>query len=170
MFQRIRPFLAAFVVVASGFITACGGGSSSSPTPVPTPTPDANVAGNYTLTLTTSSVCDALIPKEVRVTEYTATLVQSGTRVSFNAVGKVGAMVLNGSSGTVSGNTINLTVSFAEQRDQPIYIYQVAATGAGQVQGSAISTSLNGLVQYLGPGYAAAQCSATDHRLEFTKQ
>lgn len=165
-----RSFVAVCSIVSLVLLHACGGGSGSSPSPVPTPTPDANIAGNYTLQITASDACASQLPAAARVTQYSAAVTQTGTTVAFNAVGSVGTMPLNQSTGTVSGNTVSLQMAFAEQRNRPLYIYQLTATGTGNVQGSSIGGTLNGLVSYVGTNFAAIQCSATDHRFEFTRK
>jgi len=159
------------VAIAAGVLAlpACGGGgSSTNPTPVPTPTPDANLAGNYTLTLTASSVCTTLA-QDAKVTTYSASITQTGTSVAVNVVGNVGN-VTNTTVGTVSGNNVSLTVSISELRVQSFYGYAMAGTGSGTVAGGNISGTVNGIVEFAGRDFAAVTCNATDHKFAFTKK
>jgi len=168
--SRNRMTLLAIAAAGVLALPACGGGgSSTTPTPVPTPIPDANVAGNYTLTLTASTVCTNLAD-EAKATTYEASITQAGTAVAVNVVGNVGN-VISTTLGTVSGNTVSLTVSISEVRaTRNFYAYAMAGTGSGSVAGANIAGTVNGIVEFAGRNFAAVTCNATDHKFTFTKK
>ena len=86
----------------------CDGGSSST-----APTPPANVAGDYTATITASASCSANLPAGGWVLRYAATDTQTGASVEVKLTRHQGSTVTV--TGTVSGQTINFpSLSFSE--------------------------------------------------------
>jgi hypothetical protein len=167
---RHRIWTAPALLVGLVLLPACGGGSSS-PTPIPTPIPLAQVAGNYTLTLTASPVC-ADLPAMGKTTTYAATVTQTDTSVAANLTGNVGTMVLgSGVNGTVSGNSLDLTFAVSEQRidRRNFYLYSLVGRGTGVAQGTTISGHVNGILSFAS-GVDPISCNATDHRFTFSRQ
>ena len=97
--------------MAIGYLMACDGcdGGSSSPAP----TPPANVAGDYTATITASATCSANVPAGAWVLKYAATDTKTGAAIEVKLSHQQGSTVTV--TGTVSGQTINFpSLSFRE--------------------------------------------------------
>lgn len=145
------------IATAIGSLLACGGcGGSTAPT-----TP-ANVAGEYTATITASSTCSANVPAEARVLKYPATVTQTGPAIEVKLIHHQGSTVTL--SGTVSGQTIDFpSFSFGANMTGGV----VALTAAGKANVTAdnsIAGTLNGT--YQGSG---ANCNAADHQLQLKR-
>lgn len=97
--------------MAIGYLMACDGcdgGSSST-----APTPPANVAGDYTASITASATCSADAPAGARVLTYAATDTQTGASVEVKLIHHQGSTVTV--TGMISGQTINFpSLSFSE--------------------------------------------------------
>lgn len=151
-------------------LTGCGGGSPTAPPP-PTPIPNAQLAGSYTLTITASGACTTL-PSLGRVTTYTANVTQTGTTIALNAAGTVGDMIVNSTTGSVSGNTVTLAVAITEARLNVFnfYSFGIAGSGSGTFDGRNVAGTINGQVAFGGSDLAVTNCNATDHRFTLARR
>jgi hypothetical protein len=158
------------VLGAACALFACGGGSSATaPTPVPTPVPDANVAGDYVLTLTASQACTSLADV-ARVTTYAAVITQTGTTIAVNLTGSVGNTTST-TTGTVTGNSVSLAVNVSEIRpSRKFYGYALAGSGTGSVAAAGLAGTVNGILQFSGSGFDTSTCNATDHKFAFARR
>jgi hypothetical protein len=142
------------IAMAIGSLMACVGCGSSA-----APTPPANVAGEYTATITAAATCSATLPAEARVLKYPATVTQTGAAVQVKLIHHQGGTVTV--AGTVSGQTINFP-SFSFGQDMTGGVVALAATGKANVAADkSIAGTLNGT--YQGSG---ASCNAADHQLQ----
>ena len=97
--------------MALGSLMACDGCSGGSSAPAPTL--PANVASDYTATITASATCSADAPAGAWVLTYAATDPQTGAAVEVKLIHHQGSTVTV--TGTVSGQTINFpSLSFSE--------------------------------------------------------
>src|SRR5215218_1501505 len=113
------------IAIAIGSLLACGGCGSST-----APTPPANVAGEYTATITASSTCSAKLPPEAWVLTYPATVTQTGAAVQVKLIHHQGSTVTV--PGTLSGQTVNFP-SFSFGENMTGGVVALAATGKANV-------------------------------------
>jgi hypothetical protein len=146
------------IAMAIGSCMAGGGcGSSASPTP------PANVAGEYTATITASATCAAQLPPTAWVLKYPATVTQTGAAVQVKLTQHQGTTVTV--TGTLSGNTINFA-SFSLSENMPEGVVGLAATGKADVAADGlIAGTLNGTYQTP----SGTSCSAADHQLQLKR-
>src|SRR5439155_2061945 len=155
-----RMLLAAvFTFGACGGSTPSAGPTAPTPTAAPVPATPTNIAGTYTLTIQTSSVCTQL-PSQFRTRTYVATITQSGANFAVNLTGNFAVQQL---SGTVSGTTISAIGGFVEETTA----FGMSGELHGTVSGSTISATLNG--SFFVGGFGGG-CNATDHRFTFTRR
>jgi hypothetical protein len=145
------------IATAIGSVLACGGCGSST-----APTPPANVAGEYTATITASSTCSAKLPPVAWALKYPATLTQTGTAVQVKLLHKQGGTATV--SGTVSGQTINFP-SFSLGESMTEGGVALAAAGKADIVDSLISGTLSGTYQTS----SGTSCNAADHQLELKR-
>ena len=146
------------IAMALGPLVVCGGCGSSA-----APTPPANVAGEYTATLTASATCSAKLPADAWVLKYPATVTQSGTAVQVKLIHHQGSTVTL--TGTVSGQTINFP-SFAFGDNMTGGVVSLAAAGTANVGAdSLIAGTLSGTYQTP----SGTNCNAADHQLQLKK-
>ena len=162
------------------FSLGCGGSSSTatSPTPspqpppaptptppTPTPAPATNIAGNWTLTITASTICTpAQVPAALRRRTYSATITQSGADVVANLTGQFSASVVRG---RVSGNTVSWFLYLLETVSSDILGFvNISGSAATTGSDSTMSGPLDGSYIY---GGASSACSAVDHQLSFAR-
>lgn len=91
------------IATVIGSLTACSGGGSSSPT-APT-APPANIAAQYSMTITAASSCSANVP--FPILGFLATVTQTGGAAQMELVGHAPGAPTGSVSGTVSGQTVN---------------------------------------------------------------
>ena len=144
--------------IAIGSLIACGGSGAST-----APTPPANVAGEYTATITASATCSPKLPAEAWVLKYPATLTQTGAAVEVKLIHHQGSTVTL--SGTVSGQTINFpSFSFADNMTGGVV--SLAAAGKASVAAdSLIEGTLSGTYQTP----SGTSCNAADHQLQLKR-
>ncbi len=146
--------------------------------------PNADIAGNYTLTVIADGAC-ADLPNEVRTRTYSATIkARSGPDLPANAGFDVtlgGAAFLDGLDSFrigVAGDYLGFWLdgghnpSFVEQVTPDTYL-AVSGSGAASVPvsgASTISTSLQGWIEYYGAAVVRAHCESEDHRLILTRR
>src|SRR5829696_1214707 len=146
------------IAVAIGSLVASGGCGSSS-----APTPPANVAGEYTATITASSTCSAKLPAEAWVLNYPATVTQTGAAVQVKLIHHQGSTVTV--SGTVAGQAINFP-SFSLADNMTGGVVSLAATGKADVAADGlIAGTLNGTYQTA----SGTTCNAVDHQLQLKR-
>jgi hypothetical protein len=170
MSRRRTVSIAIATLGAVAALAACSGGASATaPTSTPTPVPDANVAGDYVLTLTASQVCTTLAD-EARVTTYAAAITQTGTTIAVNVTGTVGN-VTNTTTGSVRGDTVSLAVNISEIRaSRKFYGFALAGAGTGSIAGNEIRGTVDGVLQFAGSGFDTWTCNATDHKFAFVRR
>lgn len=139
--------------------TACG----STATPTSASTANAQVAGNYTVTVRNAPTC----PTVTR--SWSVTVTQSGGTLAVNMTPPSGS-TFGGSAfagGTVSGNTVSfVAVAVIEQSvTSGNVLFSMNGQMTGTASGTTISGTLNG---QLGTGIAG--CTAVNHSVTFTHQ
>ena len=147
------------VVLAALVACACGSSAPSTNPSAPSSATPTNIAGTYTLTIQTSSVCTQL-PSQFRTRTYAATITQNGAAFAVNLSGNFAVQQL---TGTVTGTTITAVGGFVEEATA----FGMQGELHGTVSGSTISATLNGLFFVGGFG---GGCNATDHRFSFTRR
>ena len=146
------------IAMAIGSLMACGGCGSST-----APTPPANVAGEYTATITASSTCSAKLPAEAWVLKYPATVTQTGAAVQVKLIHHQGSTVTL--TGTVAGQTINFP-SFSFGDNMTGGVVSLSATGKANVAAdSLIEGTLAGTYQTP----SGTSCNAADHQLQLKR-
>ena len=146
------------IATVIGSLTAC---SSSSPT-APT-APPANIAGQYSTTITAASTCSANLP--FPILGFAATITQTGAAIQAQLVAHAPGAPSSTVSGTVSGQTVNFSsFSLTEAMGRGATL---AASGNLNVAsgGLTITGTLSGTFQTpSGPS-----CNAANHQLELVK-
>ena len=146
------------IVTALGSLTACGGSSPTAPT-----APPANIAGEYSTTITAASTCAANLP--FPILGFFATVTQTGSAVQVNLL----AHAPGAPSGTVSGTVAGQAVTFASfplTADMGRGAALVAsATGNVATGGLKITGTLSGTFQTP----SGLSCNAANHQLEMVK-
>jgi hypothetical protein len=146
------------IAMAIGSLLACGGCGSST-----APTPPANVAGEYTATITAASTCSATLPAEAWVLKYPATVTQTSAAVQVKLIHHQGSTVTV--SGTVAGQAINFP-SFSFGDNMTGGVVALAATGKADVAADGlIAGTLNGTYQTA----SGTSCNAVDHQLQLKR-
>jgi hypothetical protein len=166
-----HPTAAALLLVC-----ACGGNStptSSTPTTT-TPAAPPNLAGNWTLSITPSSICTGL-PASVRNTRsYPVTITQSPTAVAM----QFSPPVLTSTSDlSLRGSTLRLGIGISEPLGQTCFQFVtwniallVNADGTADARQSPIAGTLNGKIEYSACGPQEQSCTAADHRFTLTRR
>lgn len=162
----MRRFIIAVVIVGS---VACGGSGTPStpvtPTPTtPTPTAPANIAGSYNMTIVVSSACASLLTASDRQRTYQMSISQTGQTANGTLIGNV----TGGLSGTVSGTSLTFFFQVVDVNANFSNLWAIGSSqGSATVSDSPTSFSgtLSGAVQT-----GSATCSATDHKVTFTKR
>ena len=145
------------IAMAMGPLMASSGCGSST-----APTPPANIAGDYTATITASSTCSATLPAAAWVLKYPATVTQAGAAVQVKLIHKQGEGTV---SGTVAGQTITFP-NFSLGQNITEGGVSLAATGKANVGAdNLIAGSLSGTYQTA----SGTSCNAADHQLELKK-
>lgn len=146
------------IATAIGSLMVCSGcGGSTAPT-----TP-ANVAGEYTATITVSATCSAKLPAEAWVLKYPSTVTQNGATVQVKLIHHQGSTVTL--TGAVSGQTINFP-SFSFGDNMTGGVVALTATGKADVAADGlIAGTLNGTYQTP----SGTNCNAADHQLQLKR-
>src|SRR5215203_2476448 len=148
------------IVTGIGSLVACGG-SSSSPT-APT-APPANIAAQYSMTITAASTCSANVP--FPMLGFLATVTQTGPAVQVELLGHAPGAPTGTVSGTVSGQTVNFPsfpLSEAMGRGATLV---ASASGNVASGGLKITGTLSGTFQTP----SGLSCNAANHQLEMVK-
>lgn len=148
------------IATAIASLTGCGGGSSSPTAPT---APPANIAGQYSATLTASPTCSANLP--FPILGFLATVTQTGTAVQMQLLAHAPGSPSGSVSGSVSGQTVNFAsfpLSEAMGRGATL-----AASGNLSVAtgGLSITGTLSGTFQTP----SGLSCNATSHQLQMAK-
>jgi hypothetical protein len=148
--------------------------------------PRENVEGTYTLTVTASAECSALLPESARVRTFTAVLRQEGPRVSATLEGasfvSYGSQTYNSFRGTLAGDGLAFYIvegnfyelpGVAELLTPPIYFF-MGGSVATTVTGRNRSGTLDGTI---GVGEdnpfifkVLASCESNTHRFELARR
>src|SRR5215203_4956764 len=150
------------IAMAIGSLTACGGGSSGSSPTAPT-APPANIAAQYSMTITAAASCAANVP--FPMLGFLATVTQTGPAVQVELLGHAPGAPTGTVSGTVSGQTVNFPsfpLSEAMGRGATLV---ASASGNVASGGLKITGTLSGTFQTP----SGLSCNAANHRLEMVK-
>ena len=148
------------IAAVIGSSTACSGGSSSPTAPT---APPANIAAQYSITITAASTCAANVP--FPLLGFLATVTQTGAAVQMELLGHAPGAPMGNVSGTVSGQTVNFSsfpLSDAMGRGATL-----VASGTANVasNGLAITGTLSGTFQTP----SGLTCNSTSHQLQMVK-
>ena len=146
------------IAVAIGSVTACSGSSPTAPT-----APPANIAGQYSATITASPTCSANLP--FGVLGFLATITQTGTAVEAQLLAHAPGAPTGSVSATVSGQTVtfpSFSLSEAMGRGATLAASGNASVAAG---GLSITGTLSGTFQTP----SGLNCNATNHQIELVK-
>lgn len=141
-----------------GYSTACSGGSPTAPT-----VPPANIAAQYSTTITAASTCSANVP--FPLLGFFATVTQTGAAVQVDLL----AHAPGGPTGTVSGSVSGQAVSF------PTFPLTEAMGRGAAFAGSAAGNVATGGLKITGTLSGTFQtpsglaCNAANHQLEMVK-
>ena len=155
--------LRGYLVIATGSLIACGGGSR--PTAPTAPTPAANIAGSYDVSIGASSSCSASLPVATRVLKYVANVTQTGAAFTVQLLADV---MWNSATvtGTVSGQTVTFsTFSLSEITTGGGITLATTGTANVDVDGSMIGT-LSGTYQ----AASGTNCNAANHQLHMVRR
>lgn len=142
---------------AIGSLTACGG-SPTAPT-----APPANIAGQYSTTITAASTCAANVP--FPMLGFFATVTQTGAAVQVELLAHAPGAPTGTVSGTVSGEAVNFaSFPLTEAMGRGAAL---VASAAGNVAtgGLKITGTLNGTFQTP----SGLTCNAANHQFEMVK-
>ena len=147
------------IAMAIGSLIACsGGGSPTAPT-----APPANIAGQYSTTITAASTCSANLP--FPMLGFFATVTQTGAAIQVELLAHAPGAPLGTVSGTVSGQTVNFPsfpLSDAMGRGAALVASANANVATG---GLKITGTLSGTFQTP----SGLSCNAANHQLEMVK-
>ena len=148
----------AFAVIGS--MTACSGGSSSPTAPT---APPANIAGQYSTTITAASTCAANVP--FPMLGFFATVTQTGAAVQAELLAHAPGAPTGTVSGTVSGQAVNFASFPLTEAMGRGATFVGSATGNVATGGLKITGTLSGTFQTP----SGLTCNATSHQLEMVK-
>lgn len=156
MFQR----LAITIVIG---LSACGGVTD------PSSQPNDFSSGNFAMNIVASDACTAL-PDAGRSRNWNVGLVAAGPSVTGNLQGwpdPATAITVLTLTGTATGRTLTLAGSISERivGCVPIDCYRAEGTINATQTGYVLTGTLNGVV-----GYDTTSCTATDHKVTFTRR
>ena len=147
------------IATVIGSLTACGAGSS----PTAPTAPPANIAGQYSTTITAASTCAANVP--FPILGFFATVTQTGAAVQVELLAHAPGAPTGTVSGTVSGQAVNFaSFPLTEAMGRGAAL---AASGTGNVAtgGLKITGTLSGTFQTP----SGLSCNAANHQLEMVK-
>jgi len=148
------------IATAIGSLTACGGGSSSPTAPT---VPPANIAAQYSMSITAASSCAANVP--FPLLGFLATVVQTGAAVQTELLAHAPGSPTGTVSGTVSGQTVNFASFPLTEAMGRGATFAGSATGNVATGGLKITGTLSGTFQTP----SGLTCNATNHQLELVK-
>ena len=148
------------IVAAIGSVTACSGGSSSPTAPT---APPANIAGQYSTTLTAASTCAANMP--FPILGFFATVTQNGGTVQVELLAHAPGAPMGNVSGTVSGQNVNFASFPLTEAMGRGAALAGSATGSVATGGLKITGTLSGTFQTP----SGLSCNAANHQLEMVK-
>jgi hypothetical protein len=148
------------IVAGIGSLTACSGGSSSPTAPT---APPANIAAQYSMTITAASTCAGNVP--FPMLGFLATVTQTGGTVQMELLAHAPGAPSGTVSATVAGQAVNFSsfpLSEAMGRGATL-----AASGTASVStnGLAITGALSGTFQTP----SGLTCNSTSHQLQMVK-
>ena len=147
-------------MAAIGSLTACGGGSG---TPTAPTAPPANIAGQYSTTITAASTCAANVP--FPILGFFATVTQTGAAVQVELLAHAPGAPTSTVSGTVSGQAVNFaSFPLTEAMGRGAGLV-ASATGTVATGGLKITGTLSGTFQTP----SGLSCNAANHQLEMVK-
>jgi hypothetical protein len=149
------------IAAAIGSVTACSGGSSSSPT-APT-APPANIAGQYSTTLTAASTCSANLP--FPILGFFATVTQTGGTVQVELLAHAPGAPMGNVSGTVSGQNVNFASFPLTEAMGRGATFTGSAAGTVATGGLKITGTVNGNFQTP----SGLSCNSANHQIELVK-
>lgn len=145
-----------------GSLTACGGGSGGSSPTSPT-APPANIAGQYSTTISAASTCAANLP--FPILGFLATVTQTGAAAHVELRAHAPGAPAGTVSGTVSGQAVNFaSFPLTEAMGRGAALV-ASATGSVATGGLKITGTLSGTFQTS----SGLSCSAANHQLEMVK-
>ena len=148
------------VVAAIGSLTACSGGSSSPTAPT---APPANIAAQYSTTITAAPSCAANLP--FPILGFFATVTQTGAAVQVELLAHAPGAPTGNVTGTVSGQAVTFpSFPLTEAMGRGATL-AASATGNVAAGGLKITGSLSGTFQTP----SGLSCNATNHQLEMVK-
>jgi hypothetical protein len=141
-----------------GSLTACSGGSPTAPT-----APPANIAGQYSTTITAASTCSANVP--FPILGFFATVTQTGAAVQVDLLAHAPGAPSGTLSGTVSGQAVTFpSFPLTEAMGRGATL-AASATGNVATGGLKITGTLSGTFQTP----SGLSCNAANHQLEMVK-
>jgi hypothetical protein len=147
------------VATAIGSLAACGGGSS----PTAPTTPPANIAAQYSTTITAASTCSANLP--FPVLGFLATVTQAGAAVQMELLGHAPGAP----TGTVSGTVTGQTVSFPSFPLSEAMGRGAAFVGSGTATVATNGLSMTGAISGTFQTPSGLTCNSPSHQLEMVK-
>ncbi|HWI17707.1 MAG TPA: hypothetical protein VNT81_08170 [Vicinamibacterales bacterium] len=149
------------IAAVIGTFTACsssGGGSPTAPS-----APPANIAGQFSTTITAASSCSGNVP--FPILGFFTTITQTGGTLQLELLGHAPGAPMGNVSGTVSGQTVTFA-SFPLTEAMGRGATLVASgTGSVATGGLKITGTLNGTFQTP----AGLTCNASNHQFEMVK-
>lgn len=148
------------IATAIGSLAGCSGGSSS---PTAPSAPPANIAGQYSTTLTAAASCAGNVP--FPKLGFLTTITQSGSAVQLQLLAHAPGSPSGTVSGTVSGQAVNFaSFPLTEAMGRGATL---VASGAGSVatNGLKVTGTLSGTFQTP----TGLTCNATNHQFEMVK-
>ena len=148
------------IATTIGSLTACGGGSSSPTAPT---APPANIAGQYSTTITAASTCAANVP--FPILGFFATVTQTGAAVQVELLAHAPGAPTSTVSGTVSGQAVNFaSFPLTEAMGRGAALVASAA-GSVATGGLKITGTLSGTFQTP----SGLSCNSANHQIEMVK-
>lgn len=148
------------IATAIGSLTGCSGGSSS---PTAPSAPPANIAGQYSTTLTAATSCAGNVP--FPILGFFTTITQTGGTVQVELLAHAPGAPAGTVSGTVSGQAVTFpSFPLTEPMGRGA---SLTASGTGNVAtgGLKITGTLSGTFQTP----AGLTCNAANHQFEMVK-
>ena len=146
------------IATVIGSLTACSGSSPTSPT-----APPANIAGQYSTTITAAATCSANLP--FPILGFFATVTQNGAAVQVELLAHAPGAPSGTLSGTVSGQAVNFASFPLTEAMGRGAALAASATGSVATGGLKITGTLSGTFQTP----SGLSCNAANHQLEMVK-
>jgi hypothetical protein len=151
------------IATVIGSLTACSSGSGGSSSPTAPSAPPANIAGQYSLTITAASTCAGNVP--FPLLGFQATVTQTGAAVQVGLL----AHAPGSPTGTVAGSVAGQAVTFPS-----FPLTEAMGRGATLVASGTADVATNGLKitgtlsgTFQTP--AGLTCNAANHQFEMVK-